>query len=331
MQLARFPRRRFVHAPTPLEPLARLGAALGGPTLLVKRDDCTGLALGGNKTRKLEFLVADALAQGADTLVTAGGVQSNHCRQTAAAAARHGLRCELVLARNVASNNLRYDRTGNVLLDRMFGAVVNFVGPDSEFPTELEIVAEAVRARGGRPYVIPIGGSTPIGALGYVACGQELLEQAAALGMIVDAVVHCSGSGGTQAGLLNGLAGSAIPVIGVSCAAPAAEIEATVLALANATAAKLGSAVRFSPADVEVVDDFIGPGYGVPTPDMLEALDLCARLEGLLLDPVYTGKAMAGLIGLVRAGRFKPTDTVIFIHTGGVPALFAYEDTLTAS
>jgi len=331
MQLARFPRRHLVHGPTPLEPLERLSAALGGPTLFVKRDDCTGLALGGNKTRKLEFLVADALAAGADTLVTAGGVQSNHCRQTAAAAAKHGLRCELVLARNVASNNPHYDRTGNVLLDRMFGATLNFVGRDSDFPTELENMAEAVRARGGRPYVIPIGGSTPVGALGYVACGQELLQQAAALPVVVDAVVHCSGSGGTQAGLLNGLAGSGVPVIGVSCAAPAPEIEAMVLALANATAEKLGGGTRFTPADVEVVDGYVGPGYGVPTPEMLEALEMCARLEGLLLDPVYTGKAMAGLIGLVRGGRFKPSETVVFIHTGGVPALFAYEDTLTAS
>ncbi len=187
---------------------------------------------------------------------------------------------------------------------------VNFVGRDSDFATELGIVADAARARGGRPYVIPIGGSTPVGALGYVACGQELLAQAAELGVVVDAVVHCSGSGGTQAGLLNGLHGSSIPVIGISCAAPSREIEATVLALANATAEKLGSAVRFKPDSVEVIDDYVGPGYGVPTPEMLEALELCARLEGLLLDPVYTGKAMAGLIGLVRRGRFKPTHTI---------------------
>jgi L-cysteate sulfo-lyase len=327
VQLARFPRRALVHSPTPLEKLARLTAELAGPTMLVKRDDCTGLAFGGNKTRKLEFLVADALAVGADTLVTAGGVQSNHCRQTAAAAAKHGLRCELVLSRRVASNNPDYERTGNVLLDRMFGASLNFVGRDIDFPTELEIVAEAVRARGGRPYVIPIGGSTPVGALGYVACGQELLQQAAAQGVVVDAVVHCSGSGGTQAGLLNGLAGSSIPVIGVSCADPRAEIEAAVLALANATAAKLGGG-KFSAADVEVVDEYIGPAYGVPSRDTLEAIELCARLEGLLLDPVYTGKAMAGLIGLVRGGRFTPAQTVVFVHTGGLPALFAYEDTL---
>jgi L-cysteate sulfo-lyase len=178
--------------------------------------------------------------------------------------------------------------------------------------------------------VIPIGGSTPVGALGYVACGQELLQQAADMGVVVDAVVHCTGSGGTQAGLLNGLAGGGVPVIGVSCSSPSETIAATVLELANATAETCGSATRFTAADVEALDGFIGPGYGAPTPEMLEALEMCARLEGLLLDPVYTGKAMAGLIAMVRGGRFKPTETVVFIHTGGVPALFAYEDTLAA-
>jgi L-cysteate sulfo-lyase len=330
MQLAQFARSRLIHSPTPLEPLVALSRHLGGPSILVKRDDCSGLALGGNKNRKLEFLVGEALAAGADTLVTAGGVQSNHCRQTAAAAARHGLRCELVLSRNVASNHPAYDRTGNVLLDRMFGAGLNFVPRDIDWGTELDKVAETVRRGGGRPFVIPIGGSTPTGALGYVACAQELLQQATALSRVIDAVVHCSGSGGTQAGLLVGLRGSGIPVIGISCAAPRAEIAGLVLDLAQRTAAKLGLPADFVGEDVKVVDDYVGPGYGVPTPGMIEAVDLCARLEGLLIDPVYTGKAMAGLIGLVRGGRFKATDSVIFVHTGGVPALFAYEDILTA-
>ena len=329
MQLAQFPRSRFIHGPTPLEPLARLTEHLGGPSILVKRDDCTGLALGGNKNRKLEFLVGEAIRRGADTLVTAGGVQSNHCRQTAAAATRHGLKCELVLSRNVASNHPEYDRTGNVLLDRMFGASLHFVPAVVDWTTELEKVAEEVRGRGGRPFVIPIGGSTPVGALGYVGCAQEILQQAAAMGRVIDAVVHCSGSGGTQAGLLVGLRGSGIPVIGISCAAPRAEIAGLVLDLANSTAAKLGLPADFAAREVEVVDDYVGPGYGVPTPGMIEAVDLCARLEGLLVDPVYTGKAMAGLIGLVRKGRLKPDGTVIFVHTGGVPALFAYEDILT--
>jgi len=330
MQLAEFPRRRFIHSPTPLEPLSRLSAHLGGPTILAKRDDCTGLALGGNKTRKLEFILGEAIAAGADTLVTAGGVQSNHCRQTAAAAARHGLKCELVLSRNVASNHPEYDRTGNVLLDRIFGAGLNFVPRDIDWATELEKVAEAVRRRGGKPFVIPIGGSTPTGALGYVGCAQEILQQAATMGIVVDAVAHCSGSGGTQSGLLVGLRGSGIPVIGISCAGSKQEIGALVLDLANRAAAKLGHPPDFTAGQVEVVDDYVGAGYGVPTPGMIEAVDLCARLEGLLIDPVYTGKAMSGLIGLVRSGRFKPTETVVFVHTGGVPALFAYEDILTA-
>jgi L-cysteate sulfo-lyase len=330
MQLAEFPRRRFIHSPTPLEPLARLSAHLGGPTILAKRDDCTGLALGGNKTRKLEFILGEAIAAGADTLVTAGGVQSNHCRQTAAAAARHGLKCELVLSRNVASNHPEYDRTGNVLLDRIFGAGLNFVPRDIDWATELEKVAEVVRRRGGKPFVIPIGGSTPTGALGYVGCAQEILQQAAAMGTVVDAVVHCSGSGGTQSGLLVGLRGSGIPVIGISCAGSKEEIGALVLDLANRAAAKLGHPRDFTAEQIEVVDDYVGAGYGVPTPGMIEAVDLCARLEGLLIDPVYTGKAMSGLIGLVRSGRFEPTDTVVFVHTGGVPAIFAYEDILTA-
>jgi L-cysteate sulfo-lyase len=330
MQLAQFPRRRFIHSPTPLEPLARLSEHLGGPTILVKRDDASGLALGGNKNRKLEFLLGEAIAAGADTLVTAGGVQSNHCRQTAAAAARHGLKCELVLSRNVASNHPEYDRTGNVLLDRMFGAGLNFVPRDIDWTTELEKVADVVRSRGGRPFVIPIGGSTPTGALGYVGCAQEILQQAASQGTVIDAVVHCSGSGGTQSGLLVGLRGSGIPVIGISCAGPEEEIAGLVLDLANRTAAKLGQAADFTRADIEVVDDYVGPGYGIPTPGMIEAVDLCARLEGLLIDPVYTGKAMSGLIGLIRERRFEPDDTVVFVHTGGVPALFAYEDILTA-
>ncbi|MFO1061265.1 MAG: D-cysteine desulfhydrase [Dongiaceae bacterium] len=324
--LARFPRRRFCHLPTPLEELPALSRHLGGPTLLAKRDDCTGLALGGNKNRKLEFILAEALAAGADTLVTAGGVQSNHCRQTAAAAARHGLACELVLSRSVPSNDPAYPRSGNVLLDRLFGARLNYVGADIDWAVELEAVAEQVRRRGGRPHIVPVGGSTPTGALGYVACGQEILQQAEAAGRPIDAVVHCSGSGGAQAGLLVGLQGSGVPVIGVSSGRARATLTGQVLELADQTLAKLGRRGTFPRDEVEVLDAYVGAGYGMPTPGMLEALELCARLEGLLLDPVYTGKAMAGLIDLIRQGRFGAGQTVVFVHTGGVPALFAYQD-----
>jgi L-cysteate sulfo-lyase len=329
MQLARFARARFCHLPTALEALPRLSAELGGPQILVKRDDATGLAFGGNKTRKLEFLIGAALAEGADTLVTAGRVQSNHCRQTAAAAARHGLACALVLQRRVAWNHPDYERGGNVLLDRLASAACHLVERGADLAAELERVAGELRARGRRPFLIPVGGSTPIGALGYVAAGLELLTQAFALGRPIDAVVHASGSGGTQAGLLVALEGlgAEVPVIGISVSEPKAELEATVAELAERTAALLGSAAP-PRAAVEVQGGYIGADYGQPTPGMREAVRLCARLEGLFLDPVYTGKAMAGLIDLVRAGRFARDQSTVFVHTGGTPALFTYLDAL---
>lgn len=307
-----------------------LSRHLGGPNLYVKRDDCTGMALGGNKTRKLEFLLAEALAAGADTLVTAGGVQSNHCRQTAAVAARHGLRCELVLSRNVARNTPGYDRTGNVLLDRMFGAELHFVPGGSSPSAELDRVAEDIRERGGKPFVMPIGGSTATGALGYVGCAEELVRQGDESGLAMDAIVHCTGSGATQAGLLVGLAmlGNHTPVVGISSAEPSGVIEARVHDLCGETAARLSAAVMLERERVEVLDGYVGPGYGLPTEAMREAVHLCAKLEGLLLDPVYTGKAMAGLIDLVRTGRFRADQNVVFIHTGGIPGVFAYEEIL---
>lgn len=328
MQLSRFPRSRFCHLPTPLEPMRNLTKALGGPSLWVKRDDCTGMAFGGNKTRKLEFLVAEALASGADTLVTAGGVQSNHCRQTAAVAARHGMKCELVLSRNVSRNTPGYDRTGNVLLDRMFGATIHFVPAGIDWAVELNRVADGARADGRKPFIMPIGGSTATGSLGYVGCAQEIQSQAAALGVTVDAIVHCTGSGATQAGLLVGLAGTAddIAVIGISVAEAKGPIEERVIELVGETARKAGLTVAIPDERIEVLDDYVGPGYGLPTEGMREALELCAHHEGLLLDPVYSGKAMAGMIDLVRKGRFPDTANVVFIHTGGTPALFAYED-----
>ncbi|HSA83214.1 MAG TPA: D-cysteine desulfhydrase [Geminicoccaceae bacterium] len=330
MQLARFARARFCHLPTALEPLPRLTAQVGGPQILVKRDDATGLGFGGNKTRKLEFLIGAALTEGADALVTAGGVQSNHCRQTAAAAARHGLACTLVLQRRVAWNHPDYERGGIVLLDRLAGAGLHFVERDAELAAELERVADGLRAGGRRPFVIPVGGSTPVGALGYVAAGLELLAQAEAMGRPIDAILHASGSGGTQAGLLVALQalGAEVPVIGISVSEPRALLEATVAELAGRTAALLGTAAP-PRAAVEVQDGYVGADYGQPTAGMREAVHLCAALEGLFLDPVYTGKAMAGLIDLIRRGRFNPDETVAFLHTGGTPALFPYLDALT--
>ncbi len=327
MHLARFPRVLFAHLPTPLEPMPNLTRRLQGPRLYVKRDDCTGLATGGNKTRKLEFLLGDARAQGADTLITHGAVQSNHVRQTAAAAARHGLACEAVLERRVPGHGPGYEATGNVLLDRLFGARLHFVAADTDMDGACAGVAEAVRAQGGRPYIIPGGGSNAVGALGYVNAALELLQQANDRGLRIDCVVVGTGSTGTQAGLVAGLEGasSGIDVLGICVRRPAeAQIE-SVLRTANATAHHLGLEHDISRARVMANGDYVGDGYGLPTAGTLEAIRLAAETEGLLLDPVYTGKAMAGLIDLCRKGFFHADQNVVFLHTGGSAALFAYE------
>lgn len=333
MHLARFPRVHLVQAPTPLEPLPRLSAHLGGPTLWIKRDDCTGLATGGNKTRKLEFLVGEALAQGADTLITQGATQSNHVRQTAAAAARHGLHCEALLERRVDTDDRDYLYGGNVFLDGLLGAVLHHRPGGTDMAKALEDLAADLRARGAKPYVIPGGGSNTTGALGYVAAGLELLHQANERHLHVDAVVTATGSTGTQSGLVAGLAGanSGIPVLGISVRAPRPKQEEAVYALAQATAERLGVRGDIPRSAVEVDDRFVGPGYGLPTPEMIEAVTLFARLEGILLCPVYTGKGAAGLIGLIREGRFAAGENVVFLHTGGSAGLFAYQDTFRAA
>ena len=331
MQLARFARARFCHLPTPLEALPRLSAELGGPEILVKRDDATGLAFGGNKTRKLEFLIGQALGEGADTLVTAGGVQSNHCRQTAAAAARVTASPARSCCRaGWPGTGPGYEQSGNVLLDRLAGARAHVVRARRRDARELERVAGGCARGGRRPFVIPVGGSTPIGALGYVSAGLELMAQAEASGRPIDAIVHASGSGGTQAGLLVALEalGAEVAVVGISVSEAGAALEATVAELAGRTAAVLGTAAP-PRARVEALDRYVGPDYGQPTAGMREAVRLCATLEGLFLDPVYTGKAMAGLIDLIRAGRFGRSQTIVFVHTGGTPALFPYAGALT--
>jgi L-cysteate sulfo-lyase len=328
MHLARFPRVRLAHLPTPLEPLPRLSEALG-IDLWIKRDDCTGLAGGGNKTRKLEFLLGDALEQGADTLVTQGAVQSNHVRQTAAAAAAHGLHCDIILEARTGSKANDYLNNGNVLLDRMFGATLRTVPRDTDMVAELETTAEAVRARGGRPYVIPGGGSNAIGALGYVDCAREIVVQADELDLPVDHIVTATGSAGTHAGLVAGLAvmGADIPVLGIGVRAPKVRQEANVLKLAQQTAALLGRPDAVTP-DMVVADcDYVGEGYGLVDEAVIEALKLAARTDAILLDPVYTGKAMKGLIALARSGRFQG-ETVVFLHTGGAQGLFGYQGEL---
>ncbi|MBL9124592.1 MAG: D-cysteine desulfhydrase [Planctomycetaceae bacterium] len=331
MKLADFPRLEIAHRPTPLEPLRRLSAHLGGPEILVKRDDCTGLAGGGNKARKLEYLLADAQAVGATTIITSGGVQSNHARQTAAAAARLGLRCELVLPEIVAISGDSYAANGNVLLDRLLGARLHIVADSAAARQKISEIAAGVAAAGGLPYVIPVGGSNALGALGYVAAVGELFEQLAAGQAAVDAIIVVNGSGGTHAGIVAGLIahGSSIPVYGISVAHAAAVQTATTVRLVRESAELLGIACAELENRVVVLDQFIGPGYGLPTPEMRAALALVARIEGLLLDPVYTGKGMAGLIELVQRREFRAGQRVLFWHTGGTPGLFAYEPQLT--
>ena len=330
MHLARFPRVRLAHLPTPLEPLPRLSDALG-VELWIKRDDCTGLAGGGNKTRKLEFLLGQAMVEGADTLVTQGAVQSNHVRQTAAAAAAHGLACEIILEERTGSKAVDYTRNGNVLLDLMFGASIRRVPGGTDMAAELEISAEAVRARGGKPYVIPGGGSNSIGALGYVDCAREIVVQADELDMPIDRIVTATGSAGTHAGLVAGLAvmGADIPVLGIGVRAPKEKQEANVLKLARETAALLGRPDAVTDQMVVADCDYVGEGYGLIDGAVIEALKLAARTDGILLDPVYTGKAMKGLIALARAGRFE-NETVVFLHTGGAQGLAGYQGELEA-
>ena len=329
MNLAKFPRRRYTPHATAIEPLTNLSRALGGPRLWIKRDDPLGLAAGGNKTRKLEFLVADALAQGADTLVTCGAPQSNHCRLTLAAAAREGLKCRLVLEERVAGT---YDSkaSGNNFLFGLMGVErIAVVPAGSDLMASMQAMAADLPAAGRKGYVIPGGGSNSRGALGYVACADEIIAQTFDQGLALDHVVTPSGSAGTHAGLLVGLWGrrSGIPLTGINVSRPRELQETNVHTLALATAETLGLPTVPREA-VTALGDWVGPGYSLPTPEMIEAVHMLARLEGVLLDPVYTGKAMAGLIGLVRRGHFKAADNVLFVHTGGSPALFAYQDVL---
>ena len=332
LELNRFPRVSLCHQPTPIEQMLRLSEHLAGPSFYIKRDDCTGLASGGNKTRKLEFLVGDALQQGADMLVTQGAVQSNHVRQTAAAACRVGLKCHALLERRVPDRAPDYEKTGNVFLDKLFGTTIEFRPSGLDMNAEAEAAAEKLRAEGHRPYFIPGGGSNAIGALGYVSCAQEIIVQSKAMAINFDWIVMATGSTGTQAGLVAGLhaLGSSLPVMGVSVRQKHDHQVKAVSALVERTLTKLG--VDGNAGTKVLVDDgYVGEGYGLPAPSTLAAIDLAAKREGLLLDPVYSAKGFAGMVGLTKAGFFKPTDKVLFLHTGGSVALFAYEEMLVPS
>jgi L-cysteate sulfo-lyase len=326
MNLAKFPRIRCGHFPTPLEPMENLSKHLGGPALWIKRDDCTGLSSGGNKTRKLEFLMADAMAQKADCVITQGATQSNHARQTAAIAGKLGMACHILLEDRTGYADEAYTLSGNVLLDELHGASISKRPGGTDMQKEMEILAADLQKKGRRPYVIPGGGSNPVGALGYVNAALELLNQATEMGLRIDHVVHATGSAGTQAGLVAGLAmlNSQIPVLGIGVRAPKDRQEASVFALAEKTCAHVGVPGAVKREQVVANCDYVGQGYGIPTQGMVEATKLVAQKEGILLDPVYSGKGMAGLIDLIGKGTFAKTDNVVFLHTGGSVGLFGY-------
>jgi D-cysteine desulfhydrase family pyridoxal phosphate-dependent enzyme len=309
------PRQKFATLPTPIEELPRLSQYLQGPRLMIKRDDLTGLGLGGNKNRKLEFLVAEALANGARTLVTTGAVQSNHCRQTAAAAAHFGLDCILVLAGQPPVHS-----TGNLLLDHLFGAEITWTAPHERDQTLKNTFNQAWQ-QGRRPYLVPYGGSSPTGACAYAFAIQEVVTQITT----IDWIVFASSSGGTQAGMVLGakLFGYSGRILGISVDESQLTLQTRVANLASATADFLGEKVVFSPSAILVNADYLGEGYGILGQPEKEAIKIFARMTGLLLDPVYTGRAAAGLISLIRDGFFHRDETVLFWHTGGAPALFA--------
>ncbi|WP_274629910.1 D-cysteine desulfhydrase [Arvimicrobium flavum] len=327
MHLARFPRIFLAHLPTPLEKMERLSKELGGPEIWIKRDDCTGLSTGGNKTRKLEFLMAEAVAMGADMVMTQGATQSNHARQTAAFAAKLGMACHLLLEDRTGSNDRNYNANGNVLLDHLHGATTEKRPGGADMQAEMEAVAEGLRAQGRKVYIIPGGGSNPTGALGYVNCAYELVGQANDRGLPIDRIVTATGSAGTQAGLIVGLKAinAQIPLLGMGVRAPKDKQEENVFKLAQKTAEKIGCPNVVAREDVVADCDYVGSGYGIPREDTLEAIRMFAELEGILLDPVYSGKAAAGLIDYCRKGRFRKDERVVFLHTGGSAALFGYD------
>jgi D-cysteine desulfhydrase family pyridoxal phosphate-dependent enzyme len=327
-RLDEVPRIALAHLPTPLEPAPRLGAACGIPSLWVKRDDATGLALGGNKARKLEYLLADARARGADTLLTIGGIQSNHARMTAAAACRLGMACELFL-----EGEEPRERQGNLLLDDLFGARVSFLGPATlnEMNQAMAARAAELEAEGRVPYPIPVGGSNAIGAIGYVAAARELAVQAAAENLDIGAIVVAVGSTGTLAGLTVGLRLflPEVRLLGVSVSSPTIRCQTKAWRITRLFSGRVGWHYVLHPNDFQVTAEFIGPGYGIPTPEAVAAIRLAARTEGLLLDPIYTGKAFAGLQAMAAAGALPRDRAVVFWHTGGSPALFAFPDAVS--
>jgi D-cysteine desulfhydrase len=334
MDLSRFPRRRYTPFATPIEPMPRFSAALAatcpggqGPEVWVKRDDMLGLFPGGNKTRKLEFLVADALAQGADTLITCGAPQSNHCRITLAAAVKEGLKCRFVIEERIP-NSYSQSASGNNFMFRLLGVeAIDVVPAGTNMAAAMQAVADELAAAGRKGYVISGGGSNALGGLGYVACAQEMQQQFFDEGLSFDRLVVGSGSSGTHGGLVAGFLGNHItmPIVGIGVSRDPADQEPLVWKEAQAVCDLLGVNITVPREAVKSVGGYWQPKYSVPNARMVEAVQMAARTEGLLLDPVYTGKVMAGLIGLARAGEFKSGERLLFLHTGGLPSLHAYE------
>jgi D-cysteine desulfhydrase len=335
MDLSRFERRVYTPFATPLEFAPRFTQALGatcpkgkGPRIWIKRDDMLGLFPGGNKTRKLEFLMGEALAQGADTLITCGAPQSNHCRITLAAAVKEGLKCRFVIEERVP-NSYSETASGNHFMFQLMGVdAITVVAGGSNIAQAMNDVADQVRAAGGRPYIIPGGGSNAVGGLGYVACAQEMQQQFFEQGIQIDQIVVGSGSSGTHGGLLAGFLGNhiQIPIVGIGVSRDPVDQEPLVYKEAMAVADLLNVGLTIPRESVVSVGGYWQPKYSIPNATMVEAVQLLARTEGILLDPVYTGKIMAGLIGLARQGFFKPDENVLFMHTGGLPSLHVYED-----
>ena len=330
--LAPFPRVNLTHAPTPFEFMPNLSRHLGGPDIWVKRDDCTGLAMGGNKSRQLEFYFGDAKAKGCDTVLITGAVQSNFLRMTAAAAAKLGMHCEVQHEDRVKGQDDLYHSSGNVLLDKMFGAAIHTY-PEGEDEAgadgALEARAAELRKEGRTPYVIHLGADhPPLGALGYIGAAEEVLSQAGDNGLTLDAVIVPSGSAATHSGTLAGLRlhGSDLPVLGICVRRDAAQQTARVKARTQDIHDMLGSGAQVPDGDVAATDTVLAPGYGLFGEEVKEAIRLAAQLEGLLVDPVYSGKTLAGLIHAIRAGAYRPGQCVCFMHTGGTPALFGYRD-----
>ncbi|MBD7947099.1 MULTISPECIES: D-cysteine desulfhydrase family protein [Psychrobacter] len=327
MEYNHIPRELLGFFPTPLVELKRLSAALGGPKIYMKRDDNTGLALGGNKTRKLEFILGDALAKGADTIITAGAIQSNHCRQTAAAAASLGLECHLVLGGEEPEQ-----ANGNLLLDKLFGCHIHWAGNHRK-GEDIPRIVEQLTNQGKNVYVVPYGGSSELGALAFVEAFKELESQRQSMGFSLTHIVFASSSGGTQAGLMlgNKIFNSPYQIVGINIDKGETDkvaFDQYTLALANNTAKLINTDYEFTASDLILNSDYVGEGYGVVGALENEAIALTAQTEGILVDPVYTGRAMGGLTDMIRTGKIKKTDSVLFWHTGGAPALFAYGNDL---